>query len=347
MRRTGLRPMDGVDEQAGRAIDAEEEGARDAMLHSTGRCNRECEFRSLSADRQIHRHRSEHLQARPHATVASYVIPAHLPASPAAADCFGCESMHVSMRTADVSPEHSRTDHTTTSKRLGEWRQGRTGQVRAGRHDAPTTCDDDHRSTRELTVTSCALVTLICRPFVRSSSREEIIMGGPNNTGTGIRFCGFSCSWLQPMIILVVVTYIYCVYVGLNLLPALQSINASSMMSDEGTGFISGTPGFQSFVNDPHATKMTFTAFVIATLGFHVLLIMFALSFVKAIVTPPGSVPVEKQADSKVSEEDGADWTRKLSTRASGLTVSVSAIVLVSRLRLVEMARWSVRYLTG
>ena len=124
--------------------------------------------------------------------------------------------------------------------------------------------------------------------------------GHPNSHGTGVKFCGFQCAWLQPIIILAMISFVYCVYVGLNLLPALQSINASSM-NDASHDLISNAPAFQSFLSDPHATRWSFTAFVIATLGFHVLLIMFAMAFIKAMVTPPGSVPVEKQSDRMVN----------------------------------------------
>lgn len=171
--------------------------------------------------------------------------------------------------------------------------------------------------------------------------------GGPPAAGTGVKFCGLSFSWLQPTLILLVVSFIYCVYVGLNLLPSLQAINAAHM-SDEGGGFISGAGTLESFINDPHATKMSFTTFVLFTLVFHVLLIMFATAFIKAIVTPPGSVPVQKQADRKVGEREKegemehAHSSRCADTLAVGQHLPVSLTVLCCA----EVGRWSVRHLS-
>jgi len=128
--------------------------------------------------------------------------------------------------------------------------------------------------------------------------------GGSSGGGVGVRFCRLNFAWLQPLLIFLVVTFVYVVYVGLNLLPALQAIHAANALSADGASFVGGGgPAFQSLVNDPHATRMSFTAFVVVTLGFHVLLIMFAASFIKAIVTPPGSVPVDKVQDKKVSRQ--------------------------------------------
>lgn len=147
-------------------------------------------------------------------------------------------------------------------------------------------------------------------------------MGGP---GQGIRFCGLNVSWLQPLIILLMVSYVYAVYVALLLLPALQQIHASRALDSHDTAFIpGGSIAFQSFIHDPHATRMGFTEFIVTTLIFHVLLILWAGCFIKAIVTAPGSVPVERIQDSKKWNDGLFEISQEDDQRIEDITVDHS-----------------------
>lgn len=120
----------------------------------------------------------------------------------------------------------------------------------------------------------------------------------PTSATGGIRFCGLNCSWFQPLIVFSIVSYIYIIYMGWFLLPTLQYIHLENNLID--TAFIpSSSPGFSSFINDPHATKMNISLFIFITLIFHILLILFIISYIKAIITSPGSVPVSTVSDKK------------------------------------------------
>lgn len=140
----------------------------------------------------------------------------------------------------------------------------------------------------------------------------------------GVRFCGVNVAWLQPLIVLLIVSYVYVVYVGLHLLPALQSINTRESFHRTGP-FISSSPNFQSFLRDPRATHMSFTGFVVATMGFHVLFVLFAASYIKAIVTSPGSVPVDKQSDRKKWDDGLFDISPADDARIEELTLDLNA----------------------
>jgi len=116
-----------------------------------------------------------------------------------------------------------------------------------------------------------------------------------------------SCPWLQPFLVLLLVSFIYLVYVCLLLLPALQHIHESNVLLTEGSEaslLPSSVPLFHSLLSDAHSITLSFSEFILTSLGFHVLFLLFVASYVKAIVTAPGSVPVER-IDDKKKWDDG------------------------------------------
>jgi len=103
------------------------------------------------------------------------------------------------------------------------------------------------------------------------------------------------------------VTFIYVVFVYCNLVPELQHLR-----------FSRDPDPLHSI--DPHVHVASLTEIVGIAVSFHVIFFLFLLSFVRSILTPPGSIPENGQwADEKILndriQKSDADKVRELITK--------------------------------
>lgn len=94
-------------------------------------------------------------------------------------------------------------------------------------------------------------------------------------------------SWLPPLVVFALVSFLYVVYLLFHLLPQLRRLNFLQYSSK---------PLLSSVPNDPHMHPAPASEVMGLTVAFHACFIMFLASFFQTMVTPPGAVP---QGDAK------------------------------------------------
>lgn len=92
-------------------------------------------------------------------------------------------------------------------------------------------------------------------------------------------------NWFYPFVCVSVISMIYFVFLFINLMPQLRDLEFSND-PDSPSG---------SFTPDRKAHKATMTEAVLVTSLFHCLFLLLLTSFVRAVLTPPGSIPKIKR----------------------------------------------------
>lgn len=93
-----------------------------------------------------------------------------------------------------------------------------------------------------------------------------------------------AANWFPPFVVCSIIATIYFVFMFVNLVPQLQNLKFSN---DPDKALIHST--------NPHDHKATFSEAVVVTTVFHVFFLMLLVSFIRAILTPPGSIPRTKK----------------------------------------------------
>src|SRR4051794_7552352 len=98
-----------------------------------------------------------------------------------------------------------------------------------------------------------------------------------------------SLVWIQPLIVWLIVGYVYIIYVAFNLAPQLHRLYYLEHPTEI---HINNHSSWLWFLDDIHVIQSTVTQFIIYTLLFHIFFLMFALSYFKAMITLPGNIPI-------------------------------------------------------